>query len=489
MIKALSGAFFKRSDGIAFWTLVLLFLVGLGISLYFEAYWYILVPLLLGFVVLALLAYDKVLFILVFLTPLSVVLDSSLGLSFALPTEPLAFGLMLLFWIKVLTEGKIDAQLLKHPFSILVGAHLFWMLFTSISSTMPMVSLKAFLLHFWNVSVFYLMMNAVIKEKDNALRMLWTFILPLAAVILYALYRHAVEGFTHQGSGWVYEPFFIDHGVYGATIAFCIPFLAIYFLRSSVLTKRDYISLLIIPLLGIFVIGLIFSYTRAAWISVFASLCFFFVLYFKIRLRTLLITFLILVGGFLAFQDNILMELNRNKTDSGQDFGQQIKSISNVRTDASNLERLNRWYCAARMFEEKPLLGWGPGTYQFQYAPFQKPHQMTVISTNMHTLGGVHSEYFGPLVESGFPGFIIFFLMILFLLNSGMRAYHRGREGKDKLVVLIALLGLITYLSHGVLNNYLDQDKTATLFWMMSSIVVAYDLRSQKNEAGVKSVS
>jgi O-antigen ligase len=108
---------------------------------------------------------------------------------------------------------------------------------------------------------------------------------------------------------------------------------------------------------------------------------------------------------------------------------------------------------------------------------------MTVISTNLHTLGGVHSEYFGPLVESGLPGFIIFFVMILILINTGMKAYHQTEDKRDKLILLSALLGLITYLSHGVLNNYLDQDKTATLFWLSCSILVATDIKSKKSRA------
>ena len=35
---------------------------------------------------------------------------------------------------------------------------------------------------------------------------------------------------------------------------------------------------------------------------------------------------------------------------------------NNVSTDASNLERINRWNCAIRMYAERPFLGHGPGT-------------------------------------------------------------------------------------------------------------------------------
>ena len=47
-------------------------------------------------------------------------------------------------------------------------------------------------------------------------------------------------------------------------------------------------------------------------------------------------------------------------------------SVINLNTDVSNIERLNRWVSALRMFDERPFTGFGPGTYQFTYLPFQE---------------------------------------------------------------------------------------------------------------------
>ena len=62
------------------------------------------------------------------------------------------------------------------------------------------------------------------------------------------------------------------------------------------------------------------------------------------------------------------MVLEKNSQDSSDSFVEHIESMSNVTTDASNLERINRWKSAIRLFQERPHLGWGPGTYQFHYA-------------------------------------------------------------------------------------------------------------------------
>src|SRR5690606_24947111 len=97
-----------------------------------------------------------------------------------------------------------------------------------------------------------------------------------------------------------------------------------------------------------------------------------------------------LIGAFFVFQDQVIMALEKNRQDSSDDLAEHVNSISNVATDASNLERINRWNAALRMFEERPVLGFGPGTYKFFYAPYQHSSQLTIISTNFGDLGNAH---------------------------------------------------------------------------------------------------
>ena len=66
---------------------------------------------------------------------------------------------------------------------------------------------------------------------------------------------------------------------------------------------------------------------------------------------------------FFSFQDEIFIALGRNNTDSEGGYSNTLSSVTNISTDASNLERINRWSCAVRMFQEKPILGWGPLMY------------------------------------------------------------------------------------------------------------------------------
>jgi O-antigen ligase len=128
------------------------------------------------------------------------------------------------------------------------------------------------------------------------------------------------------------------------------------------------------------------------------------------------------------------------------------------------------------MFKEKPVFGWGPGTYMFQYAPFQISRERTQISTNFADLGNAHSEYIGPLAESGFLGTLTFLAIIISTLITGFRVYRTAENRFIRTLSLTLLLGLITYYIHGMMNNFLDTDKASALFWGYTAMLVAMDV-------------
>ena len=63
-----------------------------------EFYWFSLLPIVLIIFLLALFSLDKLVLLIVLLTPLSITFDElEFGLGISLPTEPLMFGVMILF--------------------------------------------------------------------------------------------------------------------------------------------------------------------------------------------------------------------------------------------------------------------------------------------------------------------------------------------------------------------------------------------------------
>jgi len=444
-----------------------------------EVYWLNLLPavLLAGWAVVT--AADKVLLFIVFATPLSINLEELDlgGIGVALPTEPLMVVLMLLFLLRLtLEKGTLDPKVWRHPVTIVIIAQLIWMAICVLPSSMPIVSLKYLTARLWFVCTMYFMATRLFRDPRNIHRFFWLFLSGLAIVVGYTLIHHAQFDFAEDPAHWVMSPFFKDHTSYGAIIAFCLPFAITAISMPGYSRSRRGMAVFLLALL---VTGILFSYTRAAWVGVAGALGVFIVM--RLRIPAWTIGVVLLVAGITAIanMDRITIALERNRTESNDDLAKHVSSISNIRSDASNLERINRWNSALQMFDERPLTGWGPGTYMFQYAPFQAARDRTIISTNFGLNGNSHSEYLGPLAEQGLLGMLLVIALIGVITWTAVRLWSRLPNGVDRMLIGAAFLGLVTYFIHGVLNNYLDLDKASVPFWGFTAMIVVLDLKHQ----------
>ncbi len=435
------------------------------------------IPFILLFLLIGFFSLDKLIFIIVFLTPLSITLKTIVpGLDFDmyLPTEPLLLGVMILFIFKLLIENKFDKKILVHPISIAIYINLLWILITSITSSMPLVSFKFLFARLWFVIGFYFIATQLFINFKNINRFLWIYIIPFLIVIGYTIARHSEYGFLDkQAAHFVANPFFNDHTSYAAILAMFLPALFGFAFISNYSTNK---KLIIRIVLAIFIFATVLSYTRAAWVSLVGALIVWIIILLRIKFRTILLITAVLATIFIVYRSEIFMKLEQDRQEASTAFGERIVSIANITTDESNLERINRWSCALRMFAEKPVFGWGPGTYQFQYAPFQLSYEKTPISTNIGDRGNAHSEYIGPLAESGVLGALTFILILIVTIYTGLKVYFNTDNKEIRMLSLVTLLGLITYFIHGVLNNFLDTDKASIPFWGFIAIIVALDV-------------
>jgi len=467
--------------------LFILLTVGLILLQYY--YVALLIPLLLIITLMYIYTLDKLLFLIVFLTPLAInVRDIDFGVGISLPTEPLLFGVLVLFLMRILYKSDYDHRILRHPVTVIIIINLLWIFLTSLTSQIPLVSFKFFISRLWFVIPFYFMGILLFRKIKNIKLFSWVYIIPLLAVIAYTIYNHSKLGFDEEAGHWVMTPFYNDHTAYGAILALFIPiFTGFLFDRTSTRTMR----LAAAGVLMILIVALILSFSRAAWISLAASSLIYVIILLRIRFRWVLLAMGVFIGIFFMFKWEILDALEKNKQDSSANFIEHVQSISNISSDASNLERINRWQSAIRMYHEKPLWGWGPGTYQFLYAPFQRTKEKTIISTNFGDMGNAHSEYIGPLAESGLPGMLIMISLVVSFFLTGLRVYRKSESPEVRLLSLITLLALMTYFIHGILNNFLDTDKASIPIWAMIAMLVSLDLyhRNGLQTEEVKEVS
>jgi O-antigen ligase len=234
--------------------------------------------------------------------------------------------------------------------------------------------------------------------------------------------------------------------------------------------------------LVVFLIALYFSYTRAAWLSIIGALGVYLLFYFKISFKWIALVLSVITIGLIINSTEINYLLQKNNAEhTTENFSERLESMSNISSDASNLERFNRWNCAIKLFKERPVFGWGPGTYSFVYSPFQDASDLTIISTNFGNGGNAHSEYLGPLAEQGFVGMILMVLLLVCFFYRASWLYINTKNQSIKTITMMVLLSLVTYFSHGILNNYLDTDKASVPIWAMMAIFVALDCYHSKN--------
>jgi len=460
------------------WGILISFVALNSLMLALEIFYLPLIPVALFFLILALVAVDKYLMTVVFFVPLSIPLSrlaEGLSIDMYLPTEPLLAGLLLLYVLKYLMGDRIDLKVLRHPVTLAIYFHLAWLFITSLTSSDILVSFKMLVSRLWFIVGFYLVATQLFRKEKNMHTYVWLFVLAFSGVVVYTLLNHAQYGLDNQMMAHrAAAPFYKDHTSYGATLGFLLPVLVALFL----LIKRGDLNtrFLMVLLILLFVFATAVSYTRATWISILASAGIWGLIKLKVRVEFVLVGLVILTAFFFSIRADLMVKLEQNRVESSGEFSEHVQSISNISTDQSNLERINRWSCAFRMWKDKPIFGFGPGTYQFEYGRYQRSYEKTRISTDFGTRGNAHSEYLGPLSEAGVFGMLSILLVVITTVYTGIRTYFTSRRRSIRIFSLAILVGLFSYYFHGVLNNFLDTDKLSALFWGYTAMLVAMDI-------------
>ncbi|MEZ4922502.1 MAG: O-antigen ligase family protein [Crocinitomicaceae bacterium] len=445
------------------------------------------IPLGLLMVYTAFYHFDKLFLFVVFFTPLSInieefVGDGSIGLF--LPTEPLLFGMLLLITFNQLKSNQFDKAFLKHPITVIFILQLLWIVMTTITSELPEVSLKFLLTKLWFIIPIYFYGVHFFKKEKRINWFVWLYIGALTIVVLYTLTNHAINGFDEETGHWVMFPFFKDHTSYGAILALVYP---LFFGMLFSMKQSGQVKIILVGLILLFGFAIIMSYTRAAWISLFGALLVYLLIKFKVKFKYLAMLASVGVLYVAINWTDIMHSMEKNRSEHAtEDMNERLESMSNITTDASNLERLNRWGSAIRLWQERPLFGWGPGTYAMVYGPYQLSSGMTIISTSSGNRGNAHSEYLGPLSEQGLPGIILMIILVIYICYTAITLYIRMPVGDTRVMLMCMFLGLVTYFAHGILNNYLDTDKATIPVWGFTAVIVMLDLKYPRQKSSPK---
>ncbi|HTX88008.1 MAG TPA: O-antigen ligase family protein [Bacteroidales bacterium] len=417
------------------------------------------------------------LFSIIFFVPLSVKVDLPGGFALSLISEIL---MALICGFLVLQTGEIrkaDRRIFRYPLFVILMAGIAWDLVCCVMSSMPLVSVKRTFIQAVYILVFFYLFFLYFDRPRNILRFYLLYALGMILPILNGMAWHSQYHFNSQSSYYMPQPFFIEHTIYGATLAFILPVLYyLTFIPSEYnrgrIKRVGFGLLLLLCFTAEFL-----SYSRAAWLSLLTIPAALVIFYFRIRpvylialLGVLVLVWVLNTGPIMDFISRIESRSNRGN------LREQVVSIANIQTDISNVERINRWKCALRMFLARPLRGFGPGTYQFQYGQFQVRSEMTRISTYHGEKGNAHSEYLGKLAETGLPGFLIYLAAIFYTLFTAWKIIFRTKDKELRTFTILIMCCLLPYFVHTIFNGFAEHDKIASLYYGSLAAVAALDI-------------
>ncbi len=401
---------------------------------------------LIVFAGLCLARLEAAFLLLIAITPWSVetVLRGT-GSALQIPTEPMLFLALAAWSLRFLSRGS--SRFGQPAFMLALLLALAACLLSIVDTPFRVNAIKATINAAWYALFGVFILNNFGRRRD-AIALVSALIVPAVALTLYSL-AHVATGHYYAWAGyWWGFPFFTEHGSFAAYLSFaCALSLAL------TLELRGPAKLLVGAAALLTGAQVVLSLTRGAWLGLGVMALFFLFVSGKRLLRP---GNLVLGAAGLVLLGAIVLSIGS---------GKQIEAHSGTITEVgyeSNFERLNRWYAGWRMFQSDPLTGVGFGTYSDHYLNFRR---VTLSTSQSDMRMGVHSEYLRVLCETGLIGLAAAAFAFLLLARLTARAIRGARDPVLRGIAVGLAGGLITYLVHGVVNNYLVFDKVAIPVW------------------------
>lgn len=419
----------------------------------------------------------RLLYVTFFTSPISVDVLLSGGFKLSTPSEFLVLMSFGIISIKLIVGMKFRKNIIFHPLSLLILLFLFSTIVSTALSQDKLIASKRMISLLIFVGVFYFFTLQILTAKKELRKLYFLYGIGMIIPIISATFNHSIWNFRQEASVYTPLPFYDEHTIYGACIAFILPYFVLNTPDKKNPLRVNFFHLFMSILLSI---GLILSYSRAAWLSVIAAFVFYLLIKIRVKFSHFMMLLLLAVGIIYINFNSMYGSLRENSLKYGQNVGTHLVSVTNLRDDASNKERINRWVCAMRMFEEKPWFGFGPGTYQFNYGKYQTNEFTTRISTHSGDKGNAHSEYLTFLSETGIFGFTLFMAILLYSIYLSLKLLRKNIDQQTKILVYSAILGLFTFYIHGLFNSFSDAEKMAVLFFPSLAILTSIDLKQTR---------
>ena len=215
--------------------------------------------------------------------------------------------------------------------------------------------------------------------------------------------------------------------------SYIISFISIYILNLFIMEKEKKVKIILFIISILVIFATLLSNTRSAWLAVVLGI--FIILIINKKIKEILVLSTLGIVLLVSLKDNQYVK----------PYIEKAKTITDVKTNGSNLGRFAIWETAYDIFKENPILGVGISNYDrandhiYIDKATGKEYKKKYYSA--------HSDYFGLLAETGIIGFIGFLIMILGLI---LEAYKRN---KLKLIIPVTFVWLFLGIFESNMNK------------------------------------
>ncbi|MBI5418339.1 O-antigen ligase family protein [Candidatus Poribacteria bacterium] len=353
---------------------------------------------------------------------------------FALPLSisisQLGFFLALIMWIAINFKNKsfnnnnneLNIPILFYVFinfiSIIIIAH-------TKNSIIEFGSLGLIL-------IFYIINS--INEKKNIIYFLYTLMFVGVIVSIFGIYQHSQDNQLRVES----------------TLGSCMTlghFLSMLIILEIGLIayEKEKIKRIVIALsLIIMGFGITYSYTRGAWLGLFAGIMVFSILKKNYTILVALFIFLI----FFIYTDNFFLDRIRGGT---------------LSLDYSSKQRLYIWETSIKTAMEHPIFGIGLKNFRNFFLKTPPPAWEGIPYENAHNIFIQH------MIELGIPG-VLSFMWIIALYLKNAYSILKKNNNKYKPIIISSLSAFIAFTVSGIFDYNYGDKKIFMFLWFIMGI-------------------
>jgi O-antigen ligase len=209
-------------------------------------------------------------------------------------------------------------------------------------------------------------------------------------------------------------------------------------LHGTLQMKRGFVRNGFVVVFALFVFGVFISLSRASWLAGIVVFLGLFIIYPRFMLRLSLVLLILgLILGSIFLPPYIERARERLYSDEAQ---------------GSALDRLPGYLAAYRMFQAKPLFGWGYGNFDVYDRQFMG---RVLDFANDNKDHASHNWFLSILAEQGLGGMLLFFAPLLWCLAMSIRRWPQIPRGGVWNRKLLMLLWLIVF-SEIIINMFMN---------------------------------